>query len=44
MIRAFDTFSLPLLRWIDPEDAHRVAIQDLRARADGSHDVPELAS
>ncbi len=30
MIRAFDTFSLPLLRWLDPEDAHRLAIQGLR--------------
>ena len=45
MIRAFDTFSLPLLRWIDPEDAHRLAIQGLRllppmrARAD----APNLA-
>ncbi len=30
MIRAFDAFSLPLLRWFDPEDAHRIAIQGLR--------------
>jgi dihydroorotate dehydrogenase len=30
VIRAFDTFSLPLLRWFDPEDAHRLAIQGLR--------------
>ncbi len=30
MIRAFDTFSLPLLRWLDPEDAHRLAIHGLR--------------
>jgi dihydroorotate dehydrogenase len=30
VIRAFDTFSLPLLRWLDPEDAHRVAIQGLK--------------
>ena len=30
MIRAFDTFSLPLLRWLDPEDAHRLAIRALR--------------
>ena len=30
MIRAFDTFSLPLLRWFDPEDAHRLAIQGLK--------------
>lgn len=40
MIRAFDALSLPLLRWFDPEDAHRLAIQGLRllppprARAD----------
>ena len=40
MIRAFDAFSLPLLRWLDPEDAHRLAIQGLkllpplRAKAD----------
>ena len=30
MIRAFDALSLPLLRWFDPEDAHRLAIQGLR--------------
>ena len=30
MIRAFDAFSLPLLRWLDPEDAHRLAVQGLR--------------
>ena len=30
MIRAFDAFSLPLLRWFDTEDAHRMAIQGLR--------------
>jgi dihydroorotate dehydrogenase len=30
VIRAFDTFSLPLLRWFDPEDAHRMAVQGLR--------------
>lgn len=30
MIRAFDTFSLPLLRWLDAEDAHRLAINGLR--------------
>ena len=30
MIRAFDAVSLPLLRWFDPEDAHRLAIQGLR--------------
>lgn len=30
MIRAFDAFSLPLLRWFDPEDAHRLAVQGLK--------------
>jgi dihydroorotate dehydrogenase len=30
VIRAFDTFSLPLLRWFDAEDAHRLAVQGLR--------------
>jgi dihydroorotate dehydrogenase len=30
VIRAFDAFSLPILRWLDPEDAHRLAIQGLR--------------
>ena len=30
MIRAFDAFSLPLLRWLDPEDAHRLAMQGLK--------------
>jgi dihydroorotate dehydrogenase len=30
VIRAFDAFSLPLLRWFDPEDAHRLAIQGLK--------------
>lgn len=30
MIRAFDAFSLPLLRWFDPEDAHRMAVHGLR--------------
>jgi dihydroorotate dehydrogenase len=30
VIRAFDTFSLPLLRWLDPEDAHRLAVHGLR--------------
>jgi len=30
VIRAFDAVSLPLLRWFDPEDAHRLAIQGLR--------------
>jgi dihydroorotate dehydrogenase len=30
VIRAFDAFSLPLLRWFDPEDAHGLAIRGLR--------------
>ncbi|HEU0151595.1 MAG TPA: quinone-dependent dihydroorotate dehydrogenase, partial [Bradyrhizobium sp.] len=30
MIRAFDSLSLPLLRWLDAEDAHRLAIQGLK--------------
>jgi dihydroorotate dehydrogenase len=30
LIRVFDAFSLPLLRWLDPEDAHRLAIHALR--------------
>jgi len=30
LIRAFDALSLPLLRWLDPEDAHRLAVQGLR--------------
>jgi dihydroorotate dehydrogenase len=30
VIRAFDAFSLPLMRWFDPEDAHRLAVQGLR--------------
>ena len=30
MIRAFDAVSLPLLRWLDPEDAHRLAVQGLK--------------
>ena len=30
MIRAFDALSLPLLRFVDPEDAHRLAIQGLK--------------
>jgi dihydroorotate dehydrogenase len=30
VIRAFDNFSLPLLRWLDAEDAHRLAIQGLK--------------
>jgi dihydroorotate dehydrogenase len=30
VIRAFDALSLPLLRWLDPEDAHRRAIGGLK--------------
>ena len=30
MIRAFDSLTLPLLRRLDPEDAHRLAIGGLR--------------
>jgi dihydroorotate dehydrogenase len=30
VIRAFDQLSLPLLRWLDAEDAHRLAIQGLK--------------
>jgi dihydroorotate dehydrogenase len=30
VIRVFDAFSLPLLRWFDPEDAHRLTIQGLK--------------
>jgi dihydroorotate dehydrogenase len=30
VIRAFDAFSLPLLRWFDPEDAHRLALRGLK--------------
>jgi dihydroorotate dehydrogenase len=30
VIRAFDALSLPLLRWFDPEDAHRLAVQGLK--------------
>jgi dihydroorotate dehydrogenase len=30
VIRAFDAFSLRLLRWFDPEDAHRLAVQGLK--------------
>ena len=30
MIRAFDAVSLPLLRWLDPEDAHRLALHGLK--------------
>jgi dihydroorotate dehydrogenase len=30
VIRAFDVFSLPMLRLLDPEDAHRLALRGLR--------------
>jgi dihydroorotate dehydrogenase len=30
VIRAFDALSLPLLRWLDPEDAHRLALGGLK--------------
>jgi dihydroorotate dehydrogenase len=30
VIRAFEAFSLPLLRWFDPEDAHRLALHGLK--------------
>jgi len=30
VIRAFDALSLPLLRWFDPEDSHRLAIHGLK--------------
>ena len=30
MIRTFEAFSLPLLRWFDPEDAHRLAVHGLK--------------
>jgi len=30
LIRAFDALSLPLLRWLDAEDAHRLAIHGLK--------------
>jgi dihydroorotate dehydrogenase len=45
VIRAFETFSLPLLRWFDPEDAHRLAIQGLRLLPPGRPriDNPMLA-
>ena len=45
MIRAFDALSLPVLRWFDPEDAHRLAIQGLRFLPPGTPrpDDPKLA-
>jgi len=45
VIRAFDALSLPMLRWLDPEDAHRLAIQGLRFLPPGKPrpDDPKLA-
>ncbi|TAK48517.1 MAG: quinone-dependent dihydroorotate dehydrogenase [Xanthobacteraceae bacterium] len=45
MIRAFDVISLPLLRLLDPEDAHRLAIRGLRLMPQGrpAADDPRLA-
>lgn len=45
MIRAFDAVSLPVLRWLDPEDAHRLAIQGLKLLPHGKPrpDDPKLA-
>ena len=46
MIRAFDAFTLPLLRRLDPEDAHRLAIGGLRflPAAKPRADDPKLAT
>lgn len=45
MIRAVEALSLPLLRWIDPEDAHRLAIRGLKLlpHAEPQPDDPKLA-
>ena len=45
MIRAFDALSLPVLRWLDPEAAHRLAIQGLRLLPpfEAQPDDPKLA-
>lgn len=45
MIRAFDVLSLPLLRLLDPEDAHRMAIRGLKLLPPGTPalDDPRLA-
>ena len=45
MIRAFDSFSLPMLRMLDPEDAHRLAIRGLKLLpyAKPRPDDPKLA-
>ena len=45
MIRAFDSLTLPLLRRLDPEDAHRLAIRGLRclpAQPPSKSDLPSL--
>lgn len=45
MIRAFDALSLPMMRLLDPEDAHRLAIRGLRLLPQGKPrpDDPKLA-
>ena len=45
MIRAFDALSLPMLRMLDPEDAHRLAIRGLKLLpyAKPRPDDPKLA-
>jgi len=45
VIRAFDTISLPMLRWLDPEDAHKMAILGLKMLPPGKPrpDDPKLA-
>ncbi|CAM5483682.1 Dihydroorotate dehydrogenase (quinone) OS=Afipia felis OX=1035 GN=pyrD PE=3 SV=1 [Afipia felis] len=46
MIRAFDHLTLPLLRKLDPEDAHRLAIKGLRSfpMPRAKPDSPRLAT
>jgi dihydroorotate dehydrogenase len=45
VIRAFDAVSLPMMRLLDPEDAHRLAIRGLRMLPPGKPrpDDPKLA-
>jgi dihydroorotate dehydrogenase len=45
VIRAFDAVSLPMMRLLDPEDAHRLAIRGLRMLPHGKPlpDDPKLA-
>ena len=45
MIRAFDAISLPMLRWLDAEDAHSLAIRGLKLLPPGKPqpDDPKLA-